>query len=409
VDVQEAVKEGARGTPGGGTRRLNDAFVVSQFALCVVLLVGAGLLLRSFEKLLAVDPGFQPENVLVGRVALAGEHEPAKVRQFFLQLDERLGALPGVRHAGLISAAPFARGGNQQNFRVQGREPGPGEPVLVTSMREVSQGYFRAVGTPLLRGRSFADTDREGADFVAVVDESLARRFWPDGNAIGHRLRLGDDADNPWRTIVGVVASVKDQNLAQEPDRFVYLPMAQRPAWTMDMVVRTTAEPASWASAVRAELRALDRNVPLFEVHTLQGAVERSLGTRRLTNRLLLAFALAALLLSAVGIYGVMALNVSHRVNEFGIRLALGAQPRDVQALVLRRGLRLVLLATALGLIGAMATARLLASLLFQVKPVDPLTFGGVSLALAVVALAACYFPARRATATDPLEALRYE
>ena len=408
VDVQEAVKDGARGSRGAPSRRLNDAFVVSQFALALVLLVGAGLLLRSFAKLLAVDPGFRPENVLVGRVALPDDKGP-KAALFFDQLDRRLRVLPGVKSAGLTSAAPFGRGGNGQNFRIQGREPGPGEPVLVTEVRQVTPGYFAAIGTPLLRGRLIEERDRQGAEYVAVVDESLARRFWPDGNAIGHQLRLGDDDDNPWRTIVGVVSSVKSQSLLQEPDRFVYVPHAQWSAWWMSVVVRTSAAPADSAAAVRAELRALDPTVPLFEVQTLEGAVERSLGTRRLTHRLLLAFALAALVLSAVGIYGVMAVNVSHRTNEFGIRLALGAAPADVRTLVLGRGLRLVLVAVGLGLVGAAAVARLIASLLFQVNPMDPITFSAVAVVLATVALAACYIPARRATATDPLEALRCE
>jgi putative ABC transport system permease protein len=212
-----------------------------------------------------------------------------------------------------------------------------------------------------------------------------------------------------WLTIVGVVASVKHGDVTEDPVRYVYTPLAQSKTSSMDLVIRTVSDPAALTAAVRREVQALDPTIPFYEVHTLEHAVARTLGTRRLTNHLLLAFAGAALLLAAVGIYGVMALGVSQRVNEFGVRLALGAAPRDVLTLVLGQGMRLVLLGMAIGLISALSLARFLAALLFQVKPVDPLTFVLVALALAVVAFAACYIPARRATATDPLVALRYE
>jgi putative ABC transport system permease protein len=242
------------------------------------------------------------------------------------------------------------------------------------------------------------------------VDESLARRYWPDGNALGQEVRLGNlTSDNPWLTIVGVVASVKHGGLDRRPDHYIYRPLRQSADWRMDLVVRATAEPAALVPALRAEVRALDAALPMHDVHTLEEAVARSLGPRRLTNVLLMAFAAAALLLAGIGIYGVMALSVTQRVNEFGVRLALGAAPRQVLALVLRQGMSLVLAGTALGLAGAFAFSRYLDTLLYQVQPTDPVVFVLVAVVLAAVALAACYIPARRATATDPLQALRYE
>jgi predicted permease len=412
LDMQPMLKDGARGTAAASTRRLNHAFVVVQFALSLVLLAGAGLLLRSFRNLLAVDPGFRADNVLVGRVALpdTAYTDPARARAFFDELVQRVSGRPGVTAVGLSSTAPFSQGNNQQPVMFKGQEPGPDQPIPVTSVRMITPGYFAAVGTRLLRGRAFEDRDRETSPRVAIIDETLARRYFPDGDAIGHEVRLGGrTTDNPWRTVVGVVPSVKHRALERMPDHYVYLPQAQYPRWVMDVVVRAPADPGALAAALRADLRALDGSLPLYEVHTLEQAVARSLGPRRLTNVLLLAFALTALLLAALGIYGVMAVNVGERVTEFGIRLALGAVPRDVLALVLGQGLRLVVLGAAVGFAGAVAVTRLLGTLLFDVKPVDPVTFAGVGLVLAVVALAACYIPARRATATDPLRALRYE
>ena len=412
VDLQDAVKEGTRTTRGGRSRRLNDAFVVAQLALSLVLLVGAGLLLRSFQNLMTVDLGFRPENVLVGRVSLPYEanQEPAKGRAFYGQLLERVRGLPGVRTAGLTTNAPFSVGGNGQIFMIKGREPAPGQPNLVAAIRTVTPGYFAAVGTPLLRGRVIDETDTATGPQVAVVDETLARRFWPDANAVGAQVRLGDaSSTNPWLTVVGVVASVKHGDVAEDPLRYVYLPLSQGSAWSMDVVLRASSDPAALTGAMRREVQALDPTLPVYEVHTLEQAVARSLGTQRLTNRLLLAFAVTALLLAAVGIYGVMALGVSHRVNEFGIRLALGATPARVLGLVLGQGMRLVLLGLALGLAGAAGLTRFLGSLLFHVEPLDPVTFGAVALLLVAVACGACYLPARRATATDPLRALRYE
>jgi putative ABC transport system permease protein len=412
IDLQEGVREGSRASHGARSRRLHHAFVVSQFALSLVLLVGAGLLFRSFRNLLEVELGFRPENVIVARASLPhpASDDPARSRAFFPQLAERVSGLPGVRAVGLSSNAPFSDGDNQQIFMIKGREPAPGEPDLVASVRSVTPGYFAAVGTPVLRGRGLEESDGSSSPPVAVVDDALARRFWPDGNAVGQQVRLGDKSSkNPWLTIVGVAASIKHGDLRDDPDRYVYVPFAQTPLSSMELVVRTASDPADSTDAIRGEVRSLDPTVPVHDVHTLEDAIARSVETRRVTNLLILGFAMIALALAAVGIYGVMALNVTHRVSEFGIRLALGAAPGDVLTLVLGQGLRLVVLGVVLGLFGAVAVGRLLRSLLFQVKPLDPATFACVALVLAVVALLACYLPARRATATDPLVALRYE
>ena len=331
---------------------------------------------------------------------------PRAARAFFPQLAERISGLPGVRAVGLLLERPLQRRRQPADLHDQGPRARPG--------RECQEHHPR-----LLRRRGHADPPRPrprgirrapALRPVAVVDDALARRFWPDGNAVGQQVRLGDkDTKNPCLTIVGVAASIKHGDLRDDPDRYVYVPLAQTPLSSMDLVVRTASDPGALTDAIRREVRSIDPTVPVHDVHTLEDAIARSVETRRVTNLLILGFAMIALALAAVGIYGVMALNVTHRVSEFGIRLALGAAPADVLTLVLGQGLRLVVLGVVLGFFGAVAVGRLLRSLLFQVEPLDPTTFACVALILAAVALLACYLPARRATATDPLVALRYE
>ncbi len=403
VDLQATLKDGGRATRSP-VRHLNDAFVVVQLSLSLVLLVGAGLLLRSLGNLVAVDPGFRADGVLVGRTVLPplGYGDPARVRAFYDELARRVRGLAGVVSAGFSSSAPFSAGDNGQNFTIRGREPRPGEPTLVAAIRAVTAGYFRAIGTPLRLGRPFEPNDTDTAPLVAIVDETLAHRYWPDGNAVGNEVRLGD---GPWRRIVGVAASVRYKDLSEDPHRFIYLPHAQAPAPEMDLVVRTSGAPAALTKAIRSEIGRLDAAVPFYEVHTLTSAVARSLGARRLTDALLLAFALAALVLAASGIYGTMALNVGQRVNEFGVRQALGAARGDILRLVLSRGMRLVSAGVALG--RALGTARAIRGLLFHVTPLDPLNLALVALLLGAVAMLACYLPALRATRVEPLRALR--
>jgi putative ABC transport system permease protein len=407
---QTASRDGRRTTRSTAARRLADAFVVGQFALSLVLLVGAALLLRSLGNLLAVDPGFRGDRVLVGRLTLPWPDRPPEVnlregRAFYAALSERLTGLPGIERFGFVSSAPFSDGDFGMSFEVEGRPATPTDPALVANVRAATPGYFAAIGQPLTRGRDFTRDDRSDAPPVAIVDETLARRYWPDGGAIGRRLRLGNDGR--WLTIVGVAGSIRKGDLGAGVERFVYVPQVQVPFLEMDLVVRTPLDPGAMAGAIREAVYRLDPTLPFYDVHTLDDAIAASVGVRRLTNRLLSAFALAALVLAAVGIYGVMALNVAQRVQEFGVRVALGASRLAVVGLVLRRGLALVLAGAVVGLAATAWLTRYLDALLVGVAPFDPLVLGGVTLGLITVALGACALPARRATRADPLRALR--
>ena len=411
VDLQQTLKEGGRTTGGAGGRRLNDAFVVAQFAFSLILLTGAGLLFRSFRNLTEIDPGFRPEHVLTARVSLPWpRYDEARVRGFQERLLEALRSLPEARAVTLAETVPFAEGDNQQEFVVEGREPGPTDPIPVASVWPVSPEYFSAVGTPLLDGRAFTDADRDSAARVVIIDRTIADKYWPGGGALGQRIKLGArNATNPWLTIVGLAGSIRHQSLGQAPNNRAYLPLTQVTRWRTRMAIRAEGDPVAMTRQVREAVRAIDPELPVFGFETMEQSVANSLSTERLTNRLLLGFAGVALLLAAIGIYGVMSLNVGSRLGEFGIRMALGASPGQVSRLVVRHGLTLVLPGVAFGLVGAAVLTRFLASLLFGVKPVDPLTFSVVTGLLLVVAAAACWVPARRAVSSDPLTALRGE
>jgi putative ABC transport system permease protein len=411
VNIQEALKETARNTTSA-SQRLNNMFVIAQIALSLVLLIGAGLLLKSFRHLLAVDPGFKAENVLTGRLELPINKYPrgAPVRNFYERLLERAAHLPGVRAAGLCQVVPFSGGGDGDEFTIEGREPRPDDPVQVTWYRMVTPDYFATMGIPILKGRPFLNSDTENSLRVAIVDEKIVRTYWPDEDPIGKRIRIGRASrGNPWLTVVGVVASVKNRSLDEDARYYLYQPFAQITSRETYLALRTTGDPAALIPTMRQLVSELDPQLPLYEVTTMEQAVGRSLVTKRLTNLLLAGFAAIALLLAIVGIYGVMSLNVGSRVNEFGIRMALGAQPVDVLKLVVRQGMTLTLTGVAAGLAAAFALTRLMAGLLFGVSPTDPVTFALVASLLATVALLACYFPARRATKVDPMVALRSE
>ena len=405
INLQDAIKEGARGSASGANKRLNNLFVVSQLALSLVLLIGAALFLQSFRNLLSVNPGFRAENVLMARVALPEQKYKSKAQTaaFFEQLRQGVSSVPGVQAVELCQVVPFSGDGQGGPFLVEGVGQ---EQEKVAWLRSSTPGYFGAMGMPILKGRAFTSSDTESSVPVAIVDDRLARMYSADGDLVGKRLRIGD---GPWLTIVGVVPNVKNRKLDEEAWPYVYRPYNQWVRRETMLVVRASVDPAALAANVRQEVAKLDPELPLYKVSTIQQAMDRSLVTTRLTNSLLAGFAATALLLALTGIYGVMSLNVANRRGEFGIRLALGAQTANVLRMILGQGLRLAIAGVAVGLLGAFALTRLLKGLLFGISASDPLTFAVIALVLIGVALLACWIPARRATKVDPLEALRSE
>jgi len=412
VNVQESLREGSRASAPASHRRVNNAFVIAQFALSLMLLIGAGLLLQSFKKLMSVDPGFKPENVLTARIELPEKKytDETQIRSFYQLLLERVQGLPGVRAAGLSSMVPFGSSGDGNVFTVEGQEPGLDKQLPDAWWRDVTPDYFSAMGIQLVQGRTFQNTDGKKGTPVAIVDEKLASTYWPNQDPIGKRIRWGRASwRNSLMTVVGVVARVKHRRLDEDAKFYLYQPASQEIVPEMYVAVRTTGNPETLIAALRRQVSNLDPELPLFEVRTMDQAVATSLGTRRLTNMLLAGFAATALLLAATGIYGATSLNVTSRIHEFGIRMALGATACDVLSLVVFQGLRLALIGLVFGIGGALMVTRSMSSLLFGVSATDPWIFACVALLLALVALLACYLPARRATKVDPLVALRYE
>ena len=396
VDLQTNLKDGARGSSAGSTRRLSNAFVVVQFALSLVLLAGAGLLIKSFHHLLSVDPGFRAENVLVARMQPPWPRygTDTVVRSFYDRVLERTSAIPGVRAVGLSQRAPFTRGNPQDNVIAEGHQIKSGEPVVVSNVRYITPGFFAAMGTPILQGRTFTTSDGPSSARVAVVDETFASRFWPDGNAIGKRIyHQGDTTARRWLTVVGIVPNVRHTSLGETPSLQVYEAYTQRTPWTMYVIVRAAVPAQTLLASVRAQVASVDPEIPLYDVRTMEEAVSQSLATRRLTNTLLTAFAIAAFVLAAIGIYGVISISVAGRKREFGVRLALGAQPGNVLQLVVRQGVWLAAAGIAIGLLGATWVVRFLRGLLYGVSAFDVPTFLVATALLAVVAIAACLIP----------------
>jgi predicted permease len=405
INLQDAIKEGARGSGSGSNKRLNNAFVVSQLALSLVLLIGAALFVQSRRNLLSVNPGFRAENVLMARLSLPETKykDKAQIESFYNEVRAGVSGVPGVQAVELCQVVPFSGDGQGGPFTVEGFEQ---QQSKVAWLRSSTPGYFAAMGMPVLKGRAFESTDTEKSQPVAIVDESLARRYSPEGDLVGKRIRIGD---GPWLTIVGVVPNVKNRKLDEEAWPYVYRPYSQWVRRETMLVVRSSVDPTSIVAGIRQEVAKLDPELPLSDVRSIQQAMDRSLVTTRLTNSLLVGFAATALLLALTGIYGVMSLNVANRRNEFGIRLALGAQTSNVLKLILGQGLKLVVVGVALGSLAAVAFTRLLKGLLFGISASDPLTFVVIAALLVGVALLACWVPAQRAAKIDPLEALRQE
>jgi predicted permease len=426
TNLQGTLKETGQSTSAArGTRRLRQVLVVSEMALAVLLLVGAGLLIRSFQHLLEVNPGFQPQHLLSMRLSPPTKAYPdgAPLQAFYQQVLDRVRATPGVQAAGAVSELPLSDSSSSGSTFFEQTSvtdlpryaPMSNLPYTEIDYRTVVPGYFQAMQIPLARGRFLTDADASDTLRVAVVDQDFANRFWPNQDPIGKRVAVQAVAkSNPpipqWCTVVGVVGHVKHYGPEVEGREQAYFPLAQLSfARTMYLAVRTRIEPASVTNAIRQQVLSIDKNMPIYEISTMDQLLSNSVVQLRLNLTLLVAFAFIALVLAAVGIYGVMAFTVTQRTHEIGIRMALGAQSVDVLKQVLSEGTQLAGVGLALGLVGSLAAARLIATLLFGVKPTDPLTFAAVAVVLASVALAACYIPARRATRVDPLTALRYQ
>jgi putative ABC transport system permease protein len=403
-----ALRAGGR-TSSDGAGRVRSTLVVAETALALMLLVGAGLLMRSFVRLLDEDPGFAREGVLTLRVNPPRSRYAAgaQTAAFFEQAVERLEALPGVVAAGAVSHLPLSGQDSSRNFRIEGRDAATFIEQYNAAMRMASPGYFRAMGIPLRRGRLLGAADREGAPRVLVINEAMARRYWPGADPIGGRVFSGF-GDQPFE-VIGVVGDVRHQALSQEPMPEMYFSSLQVPWGGMNLVVRTRTRAEDHFAAVRGVIRSLERDAPIAAMRTLETVVAESLAQPRLNMLLLSVFAGVALALAAVGIYGVVSWSVGRRTREMGIRMALGADRVSVIAEVLRESLQPVVLGVAIGLSGALALGGLLERLLYGVEPSDPATLLMVPLILLAVALLAAYLPARRATRVDPMVALRYE
>jgi putative ABC transport system permease protein len=415
-NLTAALKEGSRGTTAGHGR-LRKALVVAEVALSLMLLIGAGLMLRSFSQLRQVNPGFRTDHALTLRVSLPvpdGQVTAADADRFVSFFDRtlaRVRELPGVTAAGATNMIPLDGNGTDRLIDIEGYVPRDAADKPDAQNRQATPGWFAAMSIPLQRGRLIEPADDKEAQRVVVVNDAFARHFFPNDEAIGKRIRLGKlTRDFPWATIVGVVGDVRGFALDEAPLPTMYWPVAQiRGTPALAIVIRTQSDPIELAGAVRGAIAEIDPAQPIYDMQTLDQLVAKSLGQRRFTLMLMLLFGVIALVLSAVGIYGVMAFAVSQRTQEIGIRMALGARAIDVLKLVIASGMSLAGIGVAIGLAGAFAITRLMTSLLFGVSATDIATFGLVSAALLLVALLACYLPARRAMKVDPLIALRYE
>lgn len=411
TDSQGSLKEsGSRLTASSGRARVRSVLVTTELALALMLLTGACLLLRSFVNVQRVDPGFNAQNLLTAFVMLPPSKypEPRSQAAFFHQLMERIALIPGVECAGGADSAPMLSN-DAGPVSIEGYVARPGEKEIQAERPKITPDYFRAMGIRLLRGRPFTWADNENSPPVAIIDEAAARQYWPNTDPMRKRVRLEDGGPPVWRQVIGVVRNVRQDGLIEAARPEVYAPLQQSPVPYLVLAVRTRVEPAALTRAIRHAVMVADKDEPLFHIQTMQQVVSDSVATRRFQMGLLALFASLALMLAAVGIYGLVSYSVSQRTHEIGIRIALGAKREHVLRLVLRQTLRLAAGGVVLGIGGALILTRFLSSLLFGVSPNDPLTFVAVSMLLAGVATAASFIPAWRATRVDPMVALRYE
>lgn len=419
-DVLANLKEGSLGS-GFGARhqRFRSLLVISEFALSLMLMIGAGLLLRSFWRLLEVNPGFNPQHVLMARIWLPVPNNPEldpyrpvpKRAAFVSEVLRRVGTLPGVQSAAIGggNGVPLIGPHNSGSFTMESQAEQPANPPLA-QVSAVSAEYFRVLGTPLIRGRFLADSDDASAPRVALIDETLARRYWPNEDPVGRRIKFGrQNSTAPWMTIAGVVGNIKTDGFESADQPHLYVSILQNPGYALAVYVRTQASPESMMQAVRQQVQSVDPNLPIFGEQTMETLVSASLAQRRFAMQMVGIFGLVALLLAGIGIYGVMSYAVTQRTREIGIRLALGAQTADVLRLVVRQGMSLSLIGAGIGAAVTLGLTRFLASMLFGISPYDPATLAATMLLLLLVALLACYLPARRATKVDPMIALRHD
>jgi predicted permease len=411
------LKDAGRGSAGAGSvwgrgRNLRRMLVISEMALSVVLLIGAGLLIRSFSRLLQVSPGFNPENVLTVELTMSGPKytDGTAILATYHQLSQRLEALPGVTAAGAVTSLPLSEMYAWGPIVIEGRTPPPGEQFINADQRIAGGDYFQAMEIPLRSGRFFNEQDTDANPRVAVIDEFMAQEYWPHEDPLGKRIRFGGlDADGKWITVVGVVGRVKQYTLDTDSRIALYLPQTQYPSRAMNVVLRSRSDPAALTSAVASGIHALDPDLPMYNVRTMEQRLDESLARRKFSMALLTAFAALALALATIGVYGVIAYLVNQGTRELGIRIALGASQRNILALVMRQSMSLALTGVGIGVAGALALTRLMQSLLFGVKATDALTFAAIPLLLTLIASLTSLIPASRAARIDPMVSLRSE
>jgi len=411
TDSRGSLKESCNRLTSGATRaRARNVLVVAEMALALMLLAGAGLLVRSFVRVQQVDPGFNAKNVLTAFVMLPPSKypEPRRQAQFFYEVMERIASLPGVECAGAADSAPMLTN-DTGPVSIEGHPVVRDEEKIETERPKITPDYFRAMGIPLSRGRTFTWADNESSLPMAIINEAAARQYWPSEDAMGKRVKLEDGSAPVWRQIVGIVGDVREDGLVKAGRPEVYAPLLQAPVPYMALIVRTRTQPAALTAAVRQAVMAVDKDQPLFQVETMQQVVDDSVAGRRFQMALLAVFAALALGLAAIGIYGLISYTVNQRTHEIGIRMALGAKREDVLHLVVRQGMMLAIAGVVVGTVGALLLTRFLSGMLYGVGVNDPTTLLSVATLLIGVAALASYIPARRATRVDPMVALRYE
>jgi predicted permease len=404
-NLEGVLRAGSRGTVGAAGQRLRSALVVAEVALAVVLVVGAGLAAKSFARLLDVDPGFQPRNVLGVRLSMDYDGSGREPLAYYEELLARIAAVPGVRVVGAAKNFPLRGTGEIRSPVIPGGSDGAGDREVRVPLLHVSTDYFRAMGIPLRAGRVFSPADRQGTPLVWVVNETFARRYWPNESAVGKAVRFGDTSV----PIVGVVGDVRQQSLTEPPEPMAYIHYLQNRRSGLSLAVRTAGDPLRYANAVREAIWSVNKDQTITSVETMEGIVGDTVSRPRLLATLLLLFGVMGLSLGALGIYGVLAYAVSQRRQEIGVRVALGATPRSVLALVVGQGMTLALVGVVVGVAGALVLTRAMAAVLYDVRATDPATFAVVVLVLLATAFVASWLPARRALRIDPVQALRYD